>query len=73
MNLDADRPEFEQALSEHQVSWPQAHDGLGWAGPIVKKLAIADLPTTLLIDRAGLLRRLDAHRDTRAAVTSYFP
>jgi peroxiredoxin len=73
VSLDADRPEVERALAEHRVSWPQSHDKLGWAGPIVKQLAVFELPTTLLIDREGVLRRLDAHRDARNSVLSYFP
>lgn len=73
VSLDADRAEVERALAEHQVSWPQSHDKLGWAGPIVKELAVSELPTTLLIDREGILRRLDAHRDARKTIPSFFP
>ncbi len=59
--LDSDRNEVSKRLAEFQMSdWPTFFDGLGWENAIARPLGINALPTVFVIDRAGILRSINA-------------
>jgi hypothetical protein len=55
VNLDADAARMEEACRAAGLSWPQLHDGLGWAGPLAVEWGVRELPTVLVVDQEGRL------------------
>ena len=41
---------------------------MGWNGPVVRALGINALPTVWVVDKAGVLRTLNAKTDYRSLV-----
>lgn len=58
--LDERREVVEGLIKGRNITWPLAHDGKGWAGPLVRSLGINALPTVWLVDGRGRLRSLNA-------------
>lgn len=58
ISLDPDRPEIEQAVADHQLSWPQ---GFGKeAETLAEEYQIQTIPALWLVDRKGNLRDVNA-------------
>lgn len=56
--IDTDVGRVSGAIDELGVAWPTVCDLHGWASPWVEDHGIRGLPTTLLVDRLGTLRRI---------------
>lgn len=54
INLDRSVAEFEQAVAEHAIGYPQVYDGRD--GPVNTLYRIEGIPMTYVIDRAGIIR-----------------
>ena len=46
-------------LNRQRISWPQIHDGRGYSGDMALLFGIEQLPTSILVDRKGLVRGVD--------------
>ncbi|MBU0638597.1 MAG: TlpA family protein disulfide reductase [Planctomycetes bacterium] len=55
VNLDSTAAEMEAACRDLGVSWPQFHDGLGWANEFARRWGVRQLPRVFAIDRTGRL------------------
>jgi len=61
VSLDTDNKALAQRLKEFRMEdWPTNFDGRGWDNAIARPLGINALPTVFVIDRAGVLRALNA-------------
>jgi len=71
INLDRSLAEFEEAMAEHGIGYPQIYDGPD--GPINTLYRIEGIPMTYVIDRDGIIRgrglRGRALRDAIEALT----
>jgi thiol-disulfide isomerase/thioredoxin len=56
VNLDhGDRRSLVAWLNRYRLSWPQVHEPLGWASPLVRRFAVPSLPWTVAYDPEGRL------------------
>lgn len=53
VNMDRTSAEFEEALAEHAIDWPQVFDGAD--GPVGDLYRIEGIPMTYLIDSDGII------------------
>jgi len=68
--LDNDPVAVPTLLADHGINWPVYCDGRGWQGELVRSLGINELPELWIVDRAGILRSLDAKQDAEALIES---
>jgi thiol-disulfide isomerase/thioredoxin len=68
--LDSDPVAVPALLADHGISWPVYCDGRDWQGELVRSLGINALPELWIVDRAGILRSLDAKQDAEALIES---
>ena len=57
ISLDKDRATLSQFLNDYEIPWPQYFDGKGWDCAIARKFGVQSIPTVLLVDKKGVLRR----------------
>jgi hypothetical protein len=53
----------ESHVPKEGITWPQYFDGKVWNNEIGKDFAMRNLPTVALVDKAGLLRFVNARND----------
>lgn len=66
--LDNDPVAVPGLLADHGIPWPVYCDGRGWQGELVRSLGINALPELWILDRAGILRSLDAKQDAETLI-----
>ena len=59
ISLDRDRNKLDSFLNEHNIAWPQYYDGKGWKNEISSRFDIHSIPTTVLLDRKGIVHSFD--------------
>ena len=55
-------------IKSRSLDWPVYFDGKGWNSPLVRGWGINSLPTVWLVDRNGILRRLNVRGDWEGAI-----
>ena len=55
VNVDPTEARMRRACQELRIDWPQCHDGLGWAGGVVRDWGIDAAPAVLVVNRGGKL------------------
>lgn len=50
-----DRRRLRSFLLRHNITWPQVHENLGFAGELARRFRIEAVPAIVLIDREGRL------------------
>jgi thiol-disulfide isomerase/thioredoxin len=63
ISFDQQKPKLEGYLKKEGITWPQYFDGKASGNGIGKDFAIRVLPTVALVDKAGLLRFVNAQHD----------
>jgi tetratricopeptide (TPR) repeat protein len=58
INLDSNRPAFDEYVKAEAVTWPQYFDGQGWGNEIARKYGVYAIPHTVLIDHEGVIRAI---------------
>jgi thiol-disulfide isomerase/thioredoxin len=54
VSLDGpDRDAFRDWLDEHDVTWPQIHEGKQFDSRLAREFGVTSIPSSLLIDRSG--------------------
>ncbi len=59
INLDEDKAEMQQVLTQAKMTWPQCFDGQKWEGPLATRLGVMSIPSLWLIDKRGVVRDLN--------------
>ena len=59
INTDEDKKLYNEKAKEHKVNWRSAWEGSP-AGPIPTQWQVRSYPTTVVIDRQGIIRYRDA-------------
>ena len=67
INLDSNRPAFDDYIKEEGVTWPQYYDGLGWGNNLSRLYGVYAIPHTVLIDPDGVIRATGLRADDLAA------
>lgn len=68
ISLDQDPGKLAAFAKSRGLDWPIACDGKGWGSPLARNYGINSLPTIWLVDRNGVLRRLNVRSDWEDAV-----
>jgi peroxiredoxin len=63
ISLDESADDARKLAEDTAVRHPQIYDGPGLDGPATKTFRVADLPTTIIIDRDGKVAQLDLFED----------
>ncbi len=63
ISMDESRQKFDNYLKEHQIGWRQVFDGKGWKAELGQLYAVSSIPSTLLLDRNGIIRFKDLRGD----------
>lgn len=53
ISLDLNKDSWEKAIKKDGLTWPQLSNLQRWDDPIVKKLAIQEIPATFILDQNG--------------------
>jgi thiol-disulfide isomerase/thioredoxin len=61
ISLDSDLVKLKTYLTYNQITWPQYYDGKGWNNAISSRFGVRSIPTTVLIDKNGIVRKLNLH------------
>ncbi|MFC1738670.1 TlpA family protein disulfide reductase [Planctomycetota bacterium] len=61
ISLDQNRDKLESYLRDNQITWPQYFDGKGWNNDIARRFGVRGIPTTVLLDKAGVVQFLNLH------------
>ncbi|MBN2070829.1 MAG: redoxin domain-containing protein [Candidatus Krumholzibacteriota bacterium] len=56
ISMDDSREKFDSYVKEQQIEWRQVFDGKGWQAELGLKYAVGSIPSTFLVDRAGVIR-----------------
>jgi thiol-disulfide isomerase/thioredoxin len=73
ISLDKNLDTLKNYLEDHQIQWPQYYDGKGWDNAISRRFGVNGIPSTVLIDREGVVRYLDVRgTELEMAVASLF-
>lgn len=59
ISLDQDKKAFTDYLKEHNITWPQYFDGLGWENRIWQRLGSGGIPMIVVIDQQGIVHEAD--------------
>jgi len=70
VNLDESEERMQAASGALGLSWPQLHDGLGWANRFAREWAVREVPTVFVVDREGCLVGVGGERDWRELVAA---
>ena len=68
ISFDKDKEAAARFVTDRQIPWPVACDGLGWRNPFVLDLGIRALPALWLIDKTGVVRDLRARPDVEKKI-----
>jgi thiol-disulfide isomerase/thioredoxin len=70
ISLDANRNDLEYFVRIADIEWPQIFDGKGWENDLSRLYNIYSIPTTILLDRNGVIRymNLRGHDELEHAV-----
>ena len=63
ISFDQQKSKLESYVKKEGITWPQYFDGKVWDNEIGKDFAMRNLPTVALVDKAGLLRFVNARND----------
>jgi hypothetical protein len=55
-------------LNRHRIEWPQIHLRQGYAADVPTLFGVEQLPSTVVIDRAGRVAGIDVRGDRLVAV-----
>eukprot|EP00808_Paulinella_micropora_P023990 g42322.t1 len=55
ISLDENKAAMEKFTKQHEMTWPQYFDGLGWNNKIIGRFGIRSIPAMWLIDKEGKL------------------
>ncbi len=58
ISLDSDRSALNSYLRKNGIDWPILFDGKGWKNRIAVRYGVNAIPFTVLIDRAGIVRKV---------------
>jgi len=58
INLDSNRPAFDEYVKSEAVTWPQYYDGQGWGNVVARQYGVYAIPQTVLIDHEGAIRAI---------------
>ena len=58
INLDSNRPAFDEYVQTEAVTWPQYFDGQGWGNVVARQYGVYAIPQTVLIDHEGAIRAI---------------
>lgn len=53
ISIDLDKKAWKECIKKDTLSWEQLHDSIGWDSETVKRFAILQLPTNILISPTG--------------------
>lgn len=56
VNCDEDQEAARKVIRQEGITWPNWHDGAPGDGPIVKAYHVRSYPTTLVLDREGIIQ-----------------
>jgi thiol-disulfide isomerase/thioredoxin len=56
ISMDDNKAKLDEYIETESIIWRQVFDGKGWKSELGQKYAIASIPTTLLLDREGVIR-----------------
>jgi peroxiredoxin len=59
ISLDARRNDLEYFVRMADINWPQIFDGKGWENELSRLYNIYSIPTTILLDRNGVIRYMN--------------
>ncbi|MEK6675904.1 MAG: redoxin domain-containing protein [Planctomycetota bacterium] len=59
VNVDKNRKQIDAAFAKHRMDWPQYIDEKGLENDILIGAGVIEIPTYLVVDRAGILRAVD--------------
>ncbi len=68
ISLDDSRKVLLDFIRKHEMPWPQYFDGKHWNNEISFRFGINFVPTQWLVDKKGVLRRLDARNNLDKSV-----
>jgi peroxiredoxin len=68
ISLDQSADKLAALVKSRGLDWPVYFDGKGWNSPLARGFGINSLPTVWLVDRDGILRRLNVRDDWEEAV-----
>jgi thiol-disulfide isomerase/thioredoxin len=60
VSLDEDRGALETFVKREGMDWPQLFEGKSWRSEIAQRYGVTAIPRTVLLDRQGVIRRVDA-------------
>lgn len=63
ISFDESKSKLESYVKKEKIPWPQYFDGKGWDNEIGNELALRNVPTVVLLDKAGVLRFLNPRKD----------
>lgn len=66
ISADEDEQQLKDFIKDRQVEWPQVFEPKQTAGTVQLLYGVSKYPTTVLIDREGVIRRVDARADDLA-------
>ncbi|MBU8920697.1 MAG: redoxin domain-containing protein [Bacteroidales bacterium] len=56
ISMDDNKAKLDEYIKNKSIKWRQIFDGKGWKSELGQKYAVASIPTTLLLDREGVIR-----------------
>jgi|GEM_PF-2556865 peroxiredoxin len=59
VSLDENRSAWIKAIQSDKITWPQVNTAVNWDSPLIAQWQINRIPTTFLIDPAGVIRVID--------------
>ena len=63
VNMDTNMDSMTTAMEIIGADWPVYHDGLAFQGDLAKAFSVHRTPTTILVDRNGMIRAFDVRHD----------
>jgi peroxiredoxin len=68
ISLDKSPETASAFLKSHRIDWPLYCDGQGWNSPLARSYGLNSIPTVWLVDREGILRRLNVRTEWEEAL-----
>lgn len=63
ISFDKEKSKLESYVKKEGITWPHYFDGKVWDNEVGKDFGMRNLPTVALVDKAGLLRFVNARND----------